>query len=90
MLGSPAAYCSICLARLGKNVGIVTKIGADFPKHLLEVFAQVGVRQEGLITTSASTMNELIYHKDGHKTLKFLSRAAKISYSDVPLDVSRV
>ena len=86
VLGSPAAYCSICLARLGKNVGIVTKIGADFPKHLLEVFAQVGVRQEGLITTSASTMNELIYHKDGHKTLKFLSRAAKISYSDIPLE----
>jgi len=85
VLGSPAAYCSICLAGLGRNVGIVTRIGADFPKHLLEVFAQVGVRQDGVITTNSSTMNELIYHKDGHKTLKFLSRAAKIGYSDIPL-----
>jgi len=84
VLGSPVAYCSICLARLGKSVGIVTKIGSDFPKHLLEVFAQVGVRQEGIITTNASTTDELIYHKDGHKTLKFLSRAAKIGYSDIP------
>ena len=84
VLGSPAAYSSICLARLGKNVGIVTKIGDDFPKKLLEVFAQVGVSQEGVITTNASTTNELIYHKDGHKTLKFLSRAAKIGYSDIP------
>jgi sugar/nucleoside kinase (ribokinase family) len=84
VLGSPVAYSSICLARLGKNVGIVTKIGNDFPKHLLEVFAQVGVRQEGVITTNTSTTNELIYHKDGHKTLKFLSRAAKIDYSDIP------
>jgi sugar/nucleoside kinase (ribokinase family) len=64
----------------------VTKIGDDFPKQLLEVFAQVGVRQEGVITTSASTRNELIYHKDGHKTLKYLSRAAKIGYSDFPLE----
>ncbi len=84
VLGSPAAYSSICLARLGNNVGIVTKIGDDFPRQLLEVFAQVGVRQEGVITTNASTTNELIYHPDGHKTLKFLTRAAKIDYADIP------
>jgi sugar/nucleoside kinase (ribokinase family) len=84
VLGSPAAYCSICLACLGKQVGIVTKIGEDFPQQLLEVFAQVGVRQEGVITSDASTTNELIYHPDGHKTLRFLTRAAKINYADFP------
>jgi sugar/nucleoside kinase (ribokinase family) len=63
----------------------VTKIGDDFPKQLLEVFAQVGVRQEGVITTNASTTNELIYHQDGHKTLKYLTRAPTIGYSDMPL-----
>jgi sugar/nucleoside kinase (ribokinase family) len=84
VLGSPVAYCSICLARLGKDVGIVTKIGCDFPKHLLEAFSQVGVRQEGVITNNASTANELIYSRDGHKTLRFLSRAAKISHADIP------
>jgi len=84
VLGSPVAYCSICLARLGKGVGIVTKIGSDFPQHLLGVFSEVGVRQEGIIAGNASTANELIYHKDGHKTLKFLSRAAKIGYADIP------
>jgi sugar/nucleoside kinase (ribokinase family) len=84
VLGSPAAYSSICLARLSNKVGIVTRIGDDFPRQLLEVFAQAGVRQEGVIIGAASTTNELIYHPDGHKTLKFLTRAAKIDYADIP------
>lgn len=84
VLGSPTAYCSICLARLGRQVGIVTKIGDDFPPQLLQFFAQAGVRQEGVIVTGPSTRNELTYHPDGHKTLRFLSRAAKIGYSDIP------
>ena len=31
VLGSPAAYSSVALARLGERVGVVTRIGADMP-----------------------------------------------------------
>ncbi|MDD5600494.1 MAG: carbohydrate kinase family protein, partial [Actinomycetota bacterium] len=38
VLGSPVAYSSVCMASLGVDVGIVTKIGKDFPEELLKVF----------------------------------------------------
>jgi len=84
VLGSPAAYSSVCLASLGVDVGIVTKIGPDFPKDLLEAYSKVGVGKEGISIGEASTNNELIYDSDGNKTLKFITRAEDINYSDIP------
>ena len=84
VLGSPVAYCSVCLARLGADVGIVTKIGDDFPRRLLSVFHETGVDTAGVRVGGVSTRNELIYQADGRKTLRFLSRAPSIEYPDVP------
>jgi sugar/nucleoside kinase (ribokinase family) len=86
VLGSPAAYSSVCLASLGVDVGIVTKIGADFPKVLLEVYNKAGVDKEGIGIGEVSTNNELIYDSDGNKTLKFITRAEDINYSDIPAE----
>jgi len=84
VLGSPVAYCSVCLASLGARVGIVTKIGDDFPRQLLSVFQESGVDTTGIGVGGVSTRNELIYQADGRKTLRFLARAPSIGYADFP------
>jgi sugar/nucleoside kinase (ribokinase family) len=84
VLGSPVAYCSVCLACLGARVGIVTKIGEDFPPQLMSVFQETGVDTAGVRVGGVSTRNELIYQADGHKTLRFLSKAPSIGYADFP------
>ena len=89
VLGSPAAYSSICLARLGNKVGIVTKIGRDFPPELLQALADAGVRQGGISFSDHSSRNELVYAADGRKSIKFLSRADPISPSDIPAEYLR-
>ena len=84
VLGSPVAYSSVCMASLGVDVGVVTKIGSDFPKELLRVFSEIGVDTSGIITGKTSTNNELIYDKNGDKTLKFISKADDIGIEDIP------
>jgi sugar/nucleoside kinase (ribokinase family) len=86
VLGSPVAYSSVCMASLGRNVGIVTKVGRDFPDNLLKTFRDVGVDTRGLHVTDSSTNNELIYDKSGNKTLNFISKAHPIDYSDLPTE----
>lgn len=84
VLGSPAAYSSLCLASLGVRVGLVTKHGPDFPADLLKPFDEAGIDQRGFTTCGASSDNELIYHPSGYKQIKFLAKADPITYADVP------
>lgn len=84
VLGSPVAYSSVCMASLGVNVGIVTKIGNDFPGGLLEVFKKAGVDTSGIILGENSTSNELIYDEKGDKKLRFITRAPDIDINDIP------
>ena len=84
VLGSPVAYTSVCLASLGVKVGIVTKIGKDFPQILFKTFNEVEVNKDGVIIGLNSTKNELIYDVNGNKTLNFLTKAENIYFSDIP------
>jgi sugar/nucleoside kinase (ribokinase family) len=84
VLGSPVAYCSVCLASLGARVGIVTKIGNDFPRQLLSVFQEVGVDTAGVSVGGVSTNDELIYQADGRKILRYVTRAPSVGYADFP------
>jgi len=84
VLGSPVAYSSACMASLGVRIGIVTKIGKDFPKDLLKVFNQLEIDQEGIVMGKNSTNNELIYDKEGNKTVKFITKAEDIFFEDIP------
>jgi sugar/nucleoside kinase (ribokinase family) len=83
--GSPAAYSSSsCMASLGVKTGIVSKIGKDFPKDLLKIFCQLGIDQEGIIIGENSTNDELIYDKQGNKTVNFISKAEDIFFENIP------
>lgn len=84
VLGSPAAYSSVCMASLGVKVGVVTKIGKDFPHELLKVFSEMNIDISGISFSERSTKNELIYDKNGNKTLKFVSKAEDIRFQDIP------
>lgn len=84
VLGSPVAYSSVCMAYLGRNVGIVTKIGEDFPNSLLSVFRDAGVDTTGLYVSDFSTNNELIYDGSGNKTIRFISKADSVNFDDLP------
>ena len=84
VLGSPAAYSSSCMASLGVEISIVTKIGKDFPKDLLKVFNQLEINQKGIVTGENSTNNELIYDKQGNKTVNFITKAEDIFFEDIP------
>ncbi len=84
VLGSPAAYASVCASVLGLKVGLVTKIGEDLPEELLGVFKETGVDTEGIRMDKNTTANLLIYKRSGDKRLKFLKKAEDISPEDIP------
>ena len=84
VLGSPAAYSSACMASLGSKVGVVTKIGRGFPQSLLKVFDELMVNKDGVVIGKNSTNNELIYNACGNKTLRFVTKAEEIFFTDIP------
>lgn len=84
VLGSPPAYSLVAAARLGIRSGIVTRIGGDFPKELLNAFAESGVDTGGIHVSARSTCSELIYDGHGNKEIRLTSVAEPITAQDVP------
>jgi sugar/nucleoside kinase (ribokinase family) len=85
VLGSPVAYSMACAAALGKHVGIVSRIGTDYPMNLLDPLIQLGVDDRGILQSGTiSTINELIYDSAGNKSIRYLSRAPNIRYENLP------
>ncbi len=85
VLGSPPAYSMACAAGLDARVGILTRIGTDYPETLLDPLRQCGVNLEGVVRQGAhSTNNELVYARDGSKTIRYLSRAPEVVPDDLP------
>lgn len=86
VLGSPAAYSSVTMARLGARVGLVSRIGADMPQHLLEPFAEAGVDCRGLSVPpgEVTTATRLVYDAAGNKTIEYPAKAAPLTLEDVP------
>ena len=72
VLGSPAAYSSVTIARLGGRVGLVSRIGNDMPPHLLRPFREAGVDLTGLIVAAGepTTATRLIYDQKGDKKIE--------------------
>ena len=84
VLGSPAAYCSVVVARLGIKTGLVTKIGKDWPDELLAAIKDARVDMEGVKVEEKSTRNLLIYDQSGNKEVRYLDKAPSIFISDIP------
>lgn len=85
VLGSPAAYSSVAMARLGNHVGLCTKVGKDIPKEFIEVFDRAGVDLTGMrIVGRKSTRNKLIYTTPESKRVEYLNKAPDIEFYDIP------
>jgi sugar/nucleoside kinase (ribokinase family) len=86
VLGSPAAYSSVAIARLGGKVGLVSLIGTDMPDRLLGPFRESGVDLEGLKIAPGepTTATRLVYDPLGNKTIEYPAKAKPLTLEDIP------
>jgi sugar/nucleoside kinase (ribokinase family) len=86
VLGSPAAYSSVAVARLGGRVGLISRIGTDMPDHLLAPLRKAGVGCEGLhvVSGESTTATRLVYQPDGSKILEYAAKASPMTLEDIP------
>lgn len=84
VLGGPPAYSVVTASKQNKKTGVVTKIGNDFPKNLLNIFKINNIDTNGINTNDISTLTKLIYEKDGSKEIVYPSISSNISINDVP------
>ena len=85
-LGSTLSYGAVALGNLEANAGLVSNIGPETPKTLLQPLFDCGINLEGLnVCEDASEVkNLLIYREDGTKEIKYLSRSPEILFEDIP------
>jgi sugar/nucleoside kinase (ribokinase family) len=81
VLGSPAAYSSLVMAKLGKKVGLVSYYGDDMPDAISELSI---VDRSGLIKHPFTTRNLLVYRPDGSKYVEYQAKAPVIQFEQIP------
>jgi sugar/nucleoside kinase (ribokinase family) len=86
LLGATVAYSSVALGRLGARVGIVTNVGTDIPQSLLIPITESGVDTRGLHikSNSPTTTTLLVYDCAGYKVIRYLKKAPRIQFDDIP------
>ncbi|MCS4541246.1 MAG: PfkB family carbohydrate kinase [Euryarchaeota archaeon] len=82
--GGTAAYTSITARRLGSSVGIVSKIGSDFPQTYLNQLRKEDVDLYCVEVSNATTQFELVYDHNWNRRLKLKAQCAKILPEDIP------
>jgi len=94
ILGGSAAYAAISASRLNARVGVVSKVGDDFPEAYKWWLEQEGINLAGLrkVEDSKTTSFELIYDHDLSDRTLFLKRLAPpLTTNDLPTSLrSRV
>ena len=87
VLGGVAAYFSVIAAKLGGEIGIVTKIGSDMPRRLLDPLYEIGIDTRGMaVEGSESRYSRLIYDEKGNKTMRYPKEGKSIIFGDIPED----
>jgi len=87
VLGSPVAYGSVMLGRLGEKVGVVTTVGTDMPDDLLQPFREAQVDMQGMRVKegACTTASELVYYPSGDKEIRYPQKAPPICFDDIPV-----
>lgn len=86
-LGGAAAYTSIVASRLGIQVLVISKVGADFPKTYRNQLLHEGIDLSAVTQTEndCTTSFELTYNADlTNRTLRLKNKGPQISLSDLP------
>jgi sugar/nucleoside kinase (ribokinase family) len=83
-LGGPPAYAMIARSLGFQKVGLVTKVGTDFPQEYVDLLLRKGMDLEGLKRNEKTTKFVNHYDTSGRRTQQLTSVAASIHSSDIP------
>jgi len=84
-LGGAPTYAGLALAALKKNVGIVSKVGADFPEKFPPIYSKLGLDTEGILIAGEDTTTfENTYDEAGNRKQACTHVAPKITPDDIP------
>ena len=85
VLGGAPTYAGLTLVALRKNVGIASKVGADFLDKFPPLYSKLGLDTEGILVAGEHTTTfENTYDEAGNREQVCKHVAAKISPDDVP------
>jgi len=88
-LGGPPAYASLAARKMGASVGIISKVGDDFPVEHMRFLIANGVDLFGLrVVEGARTTNYVLEYTDGERELVLKARAPPITLEDIPSDMA--
>jgi sugar/nucleoside kinase (ribokinase family) len=84
-LGGAPTYAGLAFAALRKNVGIVSKVGRDFPEKFPPIYSKLGLDTEGILVAGEHTTTfENTYDVAGNREQVCKHVAPKISPDDIP------
>ncbi|MGC9777952.1 MAG: hypothetical protein HZR80_01760 [Candidatus Heimdallarchaeota archaeon] len=84
-IGGVPVYAASAAKALGETIGIVSKVGTDFPVKNLKVINSLEADLNGFkISGQNSMVFENKYNSRGKRTQKVLSVSEKITFDDIP------
>lgn len=84
-LGGAPTYAGFALAALGMRVGVVSKVGVDFPDKFPPLYSKFGLDTEGILVAGEHTTTfENIYDEQGNREQVCKHVAPRISPDDIP------
>ena len=87
-LGGPPTYASLAARKLGAKVGVISKVGDDFPREHVDFLSKNGIDLAGLkVVKGAKTTNYVLEYEDGERKLFLKARAPDIALEDIPPDL---
>jgi len=88
-LGGPPTYASMAAKKMGASVGIISKVGDDFPVEHMRFLIANGIDLFGLrVVEGARTTNYVLEYTDGERELILKARAPPITPEDIPGDMA--
>ena len=86
VLGGPPSYSAVAASKLGARAGVVTTLGNDIPKGMIQVFYDSGMDLGGFhITGGYTRTNEFGYDSGGMRRMLSYTRVAdRITWGHVP------
>ncbi|MFX1243823.1 MAG: carbohydrate kinase family protein [Promethearchaeota archaeon] len=83
-MGGPPAYAMVAPALGMKRIGIISRIGRDFPDEYLQILRDSGLNLDGLLTASTTTLFVNRYDGKGDRIQHAEQVAASITVEDIP------
>jgi len=84
-LGGAPTYAGLTIAALRKKIGVVSKVGADFPEKFPPIYSKLGLDTEGIFVAGEYTTTfENTYDEAGNRRQVCKHVAPRISPDDIP------